>query len=58
MIDPPIIPTLIPNAWPIPKRAIPMVAIVLHELPVAKLTIAVIIAVTNRNIYGFNICKP
>ena len=58
IIAPPINPNGNPIAVPIPSRAIPNVAIVLHELPVAIDTIAVIIAVANKNILGFNICKP
>ena len=58
MIDPPIRPIGRPIAVPIANRAIPTVAIVLQELPVESDTIAVIIAVANKNIFGLSICKP
>ena len=55
IMAPPIRPLLIPSALPIPKRAIPTVAIVDHELPEAKETIAQMIHAANRNIFGFRI---
>ena len=58
IIAPATIPVGIPIAVPIPKNAIPTVAIVLHELPVANDIIAEIIATTNRKLSGFNIFNP
>ena len=58
MIAPLISPVGIPSACPIPKRAIPIVAIVLHELPVEREIMVVIIAVANKNISGLKICNP
>ena len=55
IIAPAINPIGKPRAFPIPNNAIPIVAIVLHELPVAKDTIAEIIAVANKKKFGFNI---
>ncbi len=51
-------PSEIPNALPIPNKAIPMVAMVDHELPVATETIAHIIHAATKKIVGFNICRP
>ena len=45
---PAIMPSLIPITLPIPSKAKPTVPIVLHELPVAKATIAQIIHVATR----------
>ena len=50
---PPISPSEIPNAFPIASKAIPIVAMVDQELPVAKEMIAQIIEVATRNIFGF-----
>ena len=47
-----------PNASPIPIRAIPTVAAVVHELPVATDIIAQITTHAAKNIVGFNICNP
>ena len=58
IIAPPINPGGSPKALPVPKSAMPTVAIVLHELPVANETIAVIIAVANKNILGLSSCNP
>ena len=55
---PPINPSEIPNAFPIPNKAIPMVAMVDQELPLANETIAQTIQVATRKTFGFNICKP
>ena len=55
MIAPPINPSDIPNAFPIPSNAIPIVAMVDQELPDAKETMAQIIQVATRNIFGFRI---
>ena len=58
IIAPPIKPTGIPSAFPIASRAIPIVAIVLQELPLEIEIIAVIIAVAKRKILGFKIWRP
>ena len=48
MIAPPINPSDIPNAFPIPSNAIPIVAIVDQELPDAKETMAQLIEERNH----------
>ena len=58
MIAPPTNPSEIPNALPIPSNAIPIEPMVAQELPDAKETMAQIIQVATRNIFGFRICKP
>ena len=58
IIDPAIIPSENPIDFPIPKRAIPIVAIVDHELPEAMDTIAQIMQEANKKISGFNIFSP
>src|SRR5690606_15325829 len=55
---PAIIPEDMPNAVPIPTNALPTVAEVVHELPVATEIIAAMITEAGRNIVGFKICKP
>ena len=51
-------PSEISKALPIPKSAIPTVAIVDHELPEARDTIEQIIHAATKNIFGLMICKP
>src|SRR5690554_1951301 len=58
MIAPATIASFIPKAFPIPNKAIPIVAIVDQELPVATLTIEQTIVVVKRNKLGFIISKP
>jgi hypothetical protein len=58
IIAPTTNPSEICRASPIPKRAIPTVAMVDHELPDARETIAHIIHAATRNILGFKICNP
>ena len=55
---PAVIPTSIPSVFPIPINAIPIVADVVQELPVAIDIIAQIITQAARNIVGLSICKP
>ena len=57
IIAPPIKPIGSPIAVPIPSSAMPIVAIVLQELPVANETIAVMIAVANKNIRAGSSCR-
>ena len=52
MIAPAIHPSEKPCACPIPKRAIPMVAMVVHELPVMTETTAQMIQVDARKKLG------
>ena len=53
---PAIIPAGIPNAVPIPTSAIPTVAEVVHELPVAIEIMAAIITDAGKNMAGLNTC--
>ncbi len=55
---PATMPKGIPIAWPIPIKAIPTVAEVVQELPVAIEIMAQMTTVAGRNIVGFNIFKP
>ena len=55
---PAIIPGDIPSALPIPTSAIPTVADVVQELPVAIDITAAIITEAGKNISGLNTCKP
>ena len=52
MIAPAIHPSSYPCALPIPSRAIPMVAMVVHELPVITDTIAQITQVETKKKVG------
>ena len=47
-----------PRAVPMPTSAIPTVAEVVQELPVAMDIIAAIITDAGKNISGLNTCKP
>ena len=58
IIAPATNPSEIPSTWPIPIRAIPTVAIVDHELPEAKDTIAQIQHDAIKKYSGFKICNP
>ncbi len=58
MIAPATIPSLISRAFPIPSNAIPIVATVDQELPVAIDTSALIITEANKKIVGFKSFKP
>ena len=58
IIAPPIKPSEIPNAVPIPSIAIPIVAIVDQLLPVERETIAQIIQHANRKMEGLKISNP
>ncbi len=58
MIAPATNPSDMPKVFPIPKRAIPIVAIVDQELPVEIETMALTTQAANRKMVGFNICKP
>ena len=51
-------PVANPCAWPIPINAIPMVAIVVHELPVMTDTMAHIRQQEARKKWGWIICIP
>ena len=51
-------PMSIPKICPIAISAIPTVAIVLHELPVASETIAQITQEAAKKILGFKISNP
>ena len=53
-----MIPSEIFRALPIPINAIPIVADVVHELPVAIETIIQIIHAANRKISGLSILIP
>ena len=58
MIAPAIIPSLKPWAFPIPMRATPIVAMVVHELPIITEMKAQIIHAVTRKIFGEMICTP
>ncbi len=58
MMAPAIIPSLKPWALPIPRSATPIVAIVVHELPIITETIAHIRQAVSRNILGEMILTP
>ena len=58
MIAPAITPSLKPSALPIPRRATPIVAIVVHELPTMTETSAQITQAVSRNIFGLMILTP
>ena len=58
IIAPAIKPVFISIAWPMPSKATPIVAIVVHELPVASEIIALTMQAANRNMVGFNILSP
>ena len=47
-----------PNALPIPTKAIPTVAEVVQELPVAIEIIAAITTEAGKNISGLKTCNP
>ena len=53
-IDPAIKPSEIPNAFPIPINAIPIVADVVQELPVATETIIQMRQEAIKNIFGLS----
>src|SRR5690606_1217477 len=55
---PAVIPNGMPNVRPIPIRAIPTVAEVVQELPVARLTTEQIITQVTKNMVGFKTCSP
>ena len=58
MIAPAIHPSSKPCAFPIPINAIPMVAIVVHELPVITEINAQMMQVDARKKLGWIICIP
>ena len=58
MIAPATHPSGNPMARPMPISATPMVAIVVHELPVISETTAQITHVATRNSDGWRICSP
>ena len=58
IIAPPTIPTLMPNAVPIPTSAIPTVADVVQLEPVATDTIAHTIHAATKKMVGFKIISP
>ena len=58
IIEPATIPSFIPIALPIPISAIPIVAMVDHELPVASETIEHITTEANRKMPGLSIFNP
>ena len=58
MIAPAVHPVEKPKASPIPIKAIPMVAIVVHELPVMTETMAQMIQQEARKNVGLNTCIP
>ena len=55
---PAVHPSLKPSAFPIPIRATPMVATVVHELPVITETMALMRQLVMRNTWGLMICMP
>ena len=55
---PAIIPSLNPNALPIPSNATPMVAMVVHELPIITDTRAQMRQAVTRKILGEMIFTP
>ena len=58
IIAPAIQPSENPSALPIPKNAIPIVATVVHELPVSSDTIAHIMQQSGRKKSGFTTFSP
>lgn len=58
IMAPAIQPSSNPWARPMPMRAMPMVAMVVHELPVMTLTMADMMQVEAKNISGCIICMP
>ena len=55
---PAVHPSLKPSALPIPIKATPMVATVVHELPVITDTRALIRQLVMRKTWGLMICMP
>ena len=53
MIAPAIMPSLKPSARPMPRRATPMVAMVVHELPIITDTSAHITQAVSRKNLGW-----
>ena len=58
MMAPAIMPSLKPCALPIPISATPMVAMVVHELPIITEMKAQIAHAVRRKIFGDMICTP
>ena len=58
MMAPAIIPSLNPNALPIPSNATPMVAMAVHELPIITDTRAQMRQAVTRKIFGEMIFTP
>ena len=58
IMAPAIIPSEKPSALPMPIRATPMVAIVVHELPVIRDTMAQMMQAVIRNTFGLMILIP
>ena len=58
IIAPAIIPSLNPCAFPMPSKATPIVAIVVHELPTVTETNAQITHAVRRNTFGLMILTP
>lgn len=55
---PAIHPSSNPCARPMPMRAMPMVAMVVHELPVMTLTMALMMQEDTKKTSGWMICTP
>ena len=55
---PAVHPSLKPSALPMPIRATPMVATVVHELPVITETMALMRQLVMRKTWGLMICMP
>ena len=58
MMEPAIQPSSKPWALPMPIRATPMVATVVHDDPIIRLTSAQRILLLTRNTSGRMICMP
>ena len=55
---PAVHPSLNPSALPMPMSATPIVATVVHELPVITETMALIAQAETRKTWGLMICIP
>ena len=58
IIAPAMTPSLNPSAFPIPSKATPIVAIVVHELPIIKETKAQMTQAVRRKTFGLIILTP
>ena len=58
IIAPATIPGFKPRAVPIPIKAIPTVAAVVHEEPVAIETMAHTMVAATKKVVGFSTCNP